>query len=100
MFFPLLLAAGQVFDLIGNDGAWRSTADNSLCVTCRSNHCLKGGGTLKYKPCASALSGTDKYRTGQAFIYCYLRSACTVDEKANRLDCSVDEQCGNTMLSD
>ena len=89
-----------MFDLIGIDDNWRSTVDNSLCVTCRSNHCLKGGGTLKYKPCSSDLGGNNKYRTGQAFIYCFLESSCTVDQQMNRIDCIVNEQCGDKLRED
>lgn len=87
---------GQIFDLIGIDDTLRSAADKSLCVTCRSNQCLREGGTLKYKPCSRRdLSGNKKYRTGQAFIYCFLRSSCTVDQQINRLDCMVEERCGS-----
>lgn len=84
----------QVFDLIGVDNTWRSAVDDSLCVTCQKHNCATGGGKLKYKPCSSDISGNNQYRPGQAFIYCYLGTSCTYDATINRIDCLIDERCG------
>lgn len=85
----------QVFELLGNDDSWRPTADTTLCVTCQNHNCASGGGKLRYKSCSSDLSGNNKYRGGQAFIFCFLGTSCAVDNEFNRIDCRIEERCGS-----